>query len=154
MATLLDTGILLRLVDKKDALHAPVEEAVNLLIARQEDLVITTQNIAELWNVATRPLANNGLALLPTDVAKLYDDTIEPACAVLVETKFLPVVLRRLLTQYNVIGKQVHDARLVAMMLVWQVDNLLTLNDRDFRRYEPEGITIITPDSLSPPSPR
>lgn len=149
MATLLDTGILLRLVDKKDALHALVEEAVDILIARQEDLVITTQNIAELWNVATRPLANNGLALSPTDVATLYEDTIEPVCAVLIETKFLPVVLRRLLTQYNALGKHVHDARLVAMMLVWQVDNLLTLNDRDFRRYEPEGITIVTPKSLT-----
>jgi predicted nucleic acid-binding protein len=149
MATLLDTGILLRLLDKKDALHALVEEAVDLLIARQEDLVITTQNIAELWNVATRPLANNGLALPPTDVAELYDHTIDPMCAVLVETKFLPVVLRRLLIQYNAIGKHVHDVRLVAMMLVWQVDNLLTLNERDFRRYEPEGITIITPKSLT-----
>jgi predicted nucleic acid-binding protein len=139
MATLLDTGILLRLVDKKDAQHALVEEAVDILIARQEDLVITTQNIAELWNVATRPLANNGLALSPTDVAKLYEETIDPLCAVLVETKFLPVVLRRLLTQYSVIGKQVHDARLVAMILVWQVDRLLTINDRDFRRYEPEA---------------
>lgn len=135
-------------MDKKDSQHALVEEAVDRLIASQEDLVITTQNIAELWNVATRPRANNGLALSPTEVAKLYEDTIEPACAVLVETKFLPVVLRRLLSQYNVVGKQVHDARLVAMLLVWQVDRLLTFNDRDFRRYEPEGIAISTPASL------
>jgi len=148
MATLLDTGILLRVVDKKDSQHALVEEAVDRLIARQEDLVIATQNIAELWNVATRPFANYGLALSPTAVAKLYEDTIEPVCAVLVETKFLPVVFRRLLTQYNVIGKQVHDARLVAMMLVWQVESILTLNDRDFRRFEPEGIQVVTPESI------
>ncbi len=153
MATLLDTGILLRLVDKKDAQHALVEEAVGILIARQEDLVITTQNNAELWNVATRPFANNGLALTPTDVARLYQDTIDPVCAVLVETRFLPVVLRRLLTQYNVIGMQVHDARLVAMILVWQVERMLSINDRDFRCYEPEGITIVTPASVTQSSP-
>jgi predicted nucleic acid-binding protein len=35
MSTLLDTGILLRLVDKKDALHMLVEQAVDALIARQ-----------------------------------------------------------------------------------------------------------------------
>lgn len=153
MATLLDTGILLRLVDKKDSLHALVEQAVDILIARQEDLVITTQNIAELWNVATRPMVNNGLALSPIEVAKLYEDTIEPICAILVETKFLPAVLRRLLTQYNAIGKHVHDARLVAMMLAWQVENLLTLNERDFRRYEPEGITIVTPSIITASGP-
>jgi predicted nucleic acid-binding protein len=153
MSVLLDTGILLRLINENDPLHGDVERAVNALIIRQEDLVITTQNIAELWNVATRPVANNGLALSSTTIAKLYEDTIEPMCAVLIETKFLPVVLRRLLTQYNAIGKQVHDARLVAMLLVWQVDSLLTLNDRDFRRYEPEGITIATPASIIASSP-
>ena len=53
----------------------------------------------------------------------------------------------------RVSGKQVHDARLVAMMLAWQIDSILTLNDRDFRRYEPEGIRIVTPDSLTSASP-
>ncbi|HEX2474294.1 MAG TPA: PIN domain-containing protein [Lacipirellulaceae bacterium] len=151
MSVLLDTGILLRLINESDPLHADIELAVNALIFRREDLLITTQNITELWNVASRPTANNGLALSSTAIAKLYDDMIEPVCAVLIETKFLPVVLRRLLIQYNAIGKQVHDARLVAMMLVWQVDSILTLNDRDFRRYEPEGITIVTPASLVTP---
>jgi predicted nucleic acid-binding protein len=149
MSYQLDTGILLRLIDKKDALHAVVENAVDTLVVRQEELLITTQNMTELRNVATRPIANSGLALSPSAIAKLYEDTIEPACAIAVETKFLPIVLRRLLSQYNVVGKQVHDARLVAMMLVWQVENLLTLNDRDFRRYEPEGIKIVTPASLT-----
>jgi predicted nucleic acid-binding protein len=151
MPTLLDTGILLRLVDKEDAFHAPVEDAVDTLIMRQEELLITTQNIAELWNVATRPIANNGLALSPAAIAKLYEDTIAPMCQVLPEPDTLADELKRLLIQYGAIGKQVHDARLVAMMLVWQVENLLTLNDRDFRRYEPEGIKIFTPASLVSP---
>jgi hypothetical protein len=61
--------------------------------------------------------------------------------------------LKRLIATYCVIGKQVHDARLIAVMLIWQVENLLTLNERDFQRYAPEGITIVTPASLSTPSP-
>jgi predicted nucleic acid-binding protein len=151
MPTLLDTGILLRLVDKKDAFHALVEDAVDTLIIRREELLITTQNVAELWNVATRPIANNGLALSPVAIAKLYEDTIEPMCELLPEPDTLADRFKRLLLQYGAIGKQVHDARLVAMMLVWQVENLLTLNDRDFRRYEPEGITILTPASVVTP---
>jgi hypothetical protein len=70
---------------------------------------------------------------------------------VLVELGTLQVVFRRLLTKYSVVGKQVHDARLVAMMLIWQIDNVLTLNERNFRRFEPDGIAIITPASLIAP---
>ena len=153
MPFLLDTGILLRLVNENDPLHAEVEQAVDTLILRREDLLITTQNVAELWNVATRPVANNGLALSPADAAKVYQDAIEPLCGLLVEMDTLPDLFRRLLVQYDVVGKQVHDARLVAMMIVWQIENVLTLNDRDFRRYEPEGITVITPASIVTPSP-
>jgi predicted nucleic acid-binding protein len=148
MAVLLDTGILLRLVDAQDSRHAIVEQAVDTLIVRQEDLLVTTQNIAELWNVATRPVVNNGLALSPGEIARLYADTIEPMSAVLTETDALPDEFKRLLTQYGVIGKQVHDARLVAMMLTGRVNTILTLNERNFRRFEPEGITILTPASL------
>jgi hypothetical protein len=38
-----------------------------------------------------------------------------------------------------------HDARLVARMLVWQIENILTLNSRDFQRYQTEGINLVTP---------
>jgi hypothetical protein len=37
------------------------------------------------------------------------------------------------------------------MMLAWQIENILTLNDHDFRRYEPEGIKIVTPADLISP---
>lgn len=49
---------------------------------------------------------------------------------------------------YNVIGKQVHDARLAAMMLTWGVENILTLNERNFRRFEPESIYVVAPANL------
>ena len=151
MSFLLDSGILLRLADEHDPQHDLVETAVGILGNQREDLYITTQNIAEFWNVATRPAVNNGLGLPPATVAGLFDDTIEPICAVLVELDTLAVEFRRLLTKYDVIGKQVHDARLVAMMVSWQINNVLTLNERNFRRYEPEGLAVISPASLITP---
>jgi hypothetical protein len=126
-----------------------VQTAFAALGNRRDDLYLTTQNIAELWNVATRPIANNGLDLTPAAIAQSFQQAIEPFCKVIIETDTLPTEFRRLLLQYGVVGKQVHDARLVAMMLVWQVESILTLNDRDFRRYEPEGITVVTPASLA-----
>src|SRR3954463_16759059 len=119
MSFLLDTGILLRLIDKKDANHALVENAVDTLVIRRDELLITTQNIAELWNVATRPTANNGLALTSSSIAKLYDETVRPICQVLPETSSLANELMRLFVQYG--GRRQtstrrtsggHDARL------------------------------------------
>jgi hypothetical protein len=74
-------------------------------------------------------------------------------CSVLAENDGVFGELKRLVAQYAVVGKQVHDARLVAMMLAWRIDSILTLNDRDFRRYDPEGITIVTPTSLTTSGP-
>ncbi|HMP07764.1 MAG TPA: hypothetical protein PJ982_15545 [Lacipirellulaceae bacterium] len=137
MVLLLDTGILLRLIDAADPLHEMVERAVGILIGRQEDLLI-----------ASRPAANNGLGLSPSDVAALYAETLAPICATVGETDSTPFELLGLLSQYNVVGKQVHDARLVAVMLSWQINAVLTLNERNFRRFEAEGITIVTPSSV------
>src|SRR3954470_17583866 len=153
MRYLIDTGILLRIIDEQDPQHELVQNVFERLGRERHDAYITTQNIAELWNVATRPTANNGLNLSPAIISKLFADMIDPLCTVLTEPDILLSEFRRLLLQYNVIGKQVHDARLVAMMLVWQIDNLLTLNDRDFRRYESGGIKIVTPASLIASTP-
>jgi predicted nucleic acid-binding protein len=148
MRYLIDTGILLRIIDEKDRRHQFVQSAFETLGSQRHDLYVTTQNIAELWNVATRPIANNGLNLSPTTVSQLIQQAIKPFVTMLIEQDTLPAEFRRLLETYGVVGKQVHDARLVAMMLTWQIPNLLTLNERNFRRFEPEGITITTPESL------
>ena len=47
MAYLLDTGILLRLVDTRDQVHDVVRNAVEVLATQSEDLFVTNQNIAE-----------------------------------------------------------------------------------------------------------
>ena len=48
-------------------------------------------------------------------------------------------------SDYGVSGVQVHDARLVATMLVHDVTHILTFNTQDFIRYRPEGIIAIDP---------
>ncbi len=54
---------------------------------------------------------------------------------------------RRLVVAHSVAGVQVHDARLVAAMLVHGVPHLLTLNDRDFARYS--GISVVHPRNVA-----
>jgi predicted nucleic acid-binding protein len=43
---------------------------------------------------------------------------------------------------------QVHDARLVAVMLSNQMRHILTFNARDFQRYEKVGIRAVDPGDL------
>jgi len=43
---------------------------------------------------------------------------------------------KRLVVAYGVAGKQVHDARLVACMVVHNIGRILTFNTADFERYQ------------------
>jgi hypothetical protein len=54
---------------------------------------------------------------------------------------------REIVRDYRVTSVQVHDARLVAAMLVHSIPNLLTLNAADFARYA-DIITAVHPGSL------
>ena len=109
--------------------------------------VCTPQNIAEFWSVATRPsTARGGLGVTVEEAArrvrvteKIVDVVSEPANS-----------YRRwkmLVTRYNVSGRQVHDARLVAIMTALRIRRVLTLNDVDFRRYYPL-VTAVTPETV------
>jgi predicted nucleic acid-binding protein len=131
---LADTNILLRLAEPSDPDYTTVRSAVETLLARGEQLCYAAQNLVEFWSVCTRPIDRNGfgLSIAETDArAKL----IEARFRFLPDSERVHVEWRRLVVQYSVAGVQVHDARLVASMLVHGVPNLLTLNVRDFARY-------------------
>ena len=52
----------------------------------------------------------------------------------------------QLVDRYNVSGKNVHDARLVAAMLEHDISHLLTFNGKDFKRFD--EITVVDPASV------
>jgi predicted nucleic acid-binding protein len=60
MDVLADSGILLRLLEPSDPLHATIDQAVMVLHARGDRIVIALQNVAEFWNVCTRPATARG----------------------------------------------------------------------------------------------
>jgi predicted nucleic acid-binding protein len=148
MAYLLDTGILLRLANTVDPQHEVVSLAVQRLGDRHNNFMTTTQNIAEFWNVATRPTELNGLGFTADNISTALSRTVEPLCVVTREHSLHYKELKRLLRSYQVLGKQVHDARLVASMLTWKIPTILTLNAKHFKRFEPEGIVIATPETV------
>ena len=61
MSILADTNILLRRTQPDHPSHTLAVESVAKLLAANEPVYFTLQNMAEFWNVGTRPVANNGL---------------------------------------------------------------------------------------------
>jgi predicted nucleic acid-binding protein len=133
MAVLLDTNILLRLVQPHHP-NAPVAaRALRALRAGNEALHIAQQNIVEFWAVATRPIAANGLGYT-TEQAAAEVSALKRLFALLPELP-LQEEWERLVTHYRVSGKSAHDARLVAAMTVHGIESILTFNAQDFLRY-------------------
>jgi predicted nucleic acid-binding protein len=131
---LIDTNILLRIVDQTAKEHSVCVEALRVLDDRGEDLAICAQLMIEFWSVATRPSNANGLGLSPQRAA-FFLDGFTQSLKTLPEPADIAVYWRRTVEQYSVISKQAHDARLVALMDAHGVRQILTLNLADFARY-------------------
>jgi hypothetical protein len=61
---LIDTNILLRAATHSDPQHKLINDALTKLASDATALHYTHQNIAELWNVMTRPVSRNGFGLM------------------------------------------------------------------------------------------
>jgi predicted nucleic acid-binding protein len=142
---LVDSNILLRIARRDDPDHAIVDAALARLAEGGAVLYYTHQNIAEFWNVATRPVDRNGFGLT---VAEVEQETrvIEKGMVLLPDSEAVYHEWRRLVLAHSVSGVQVHDARLAAAMRVHRVTHLLTLNPDDFKRYT--HLTAVHPSGL------
>ena len=143
---LVDTGILLRMSRRDDPAHSIVDSALSKLGDSAAGLYYTHQNIAEFWNVCTRPLEHNGFGLSVVKTVKEVA-AIERMMIFLPDGEAVYKEWRRLVERHGVSGAKVHDARLVAAMMVHGVTRLLTLNVADFARYS--GITAVDPRDVA-----
>lgn len=151
MQYLLDTGVLLRVVNREAVLHDQVRDAIRLLKANGHIVVTTFQNISEFWNVCTRPIeARGGLGLTLDETARRLR-TVERIATVLPDSVATYARWKELVLLHGVMGTRVHDAKLVAAMTVHGLTHLLTLNPGDFARYP--GITVVTPEQVTASTP-
>jgi predicted nucleic acid-binding protein len=151
MVVLLDTGILLRLVDLTDPLHASVRAAVRAVKSRGDVLAMTAQNVAEFWNVCSRPAsARGGLGLSNAETNQRLR-LLERIVRILPDSAAAYSIWRNLVVSLAVSGVQVHDARLVALMQWHGTTHILTLNSADFARFA--GITALNPNMVTSAMP-
>jgi predicted nucleic acid-binding protein len=142
---LVDTNILLRLVQPDSPQYGIIRECTDRLWARGAELFYTSQNLAEFWNVCTRPADRNGFgfSVAETDERAVL---IEAKFSFAAESEATHQEWRRIVVAAKVSGIQVHDARLVATMQVHGIGNLLTLNGKDFHRFN--GISVHSPEEV------
>jgi predicted nucleic acid-binding protein len=148
MAYLIDSSILARLANATDAQHAVAARAVLELHRRGEVLHLTPQVLVEFRNVATRPVAVNGLGLSTVDT-EAQAATFETRFPLLAETPDIYPAWKALVGTLGVIGKQVHDARLVAICHIHGVTHLLTFNVGHFVRMAGFGPGLVVVDPAS-----
>jgi predicted nucleic acid-binding protein len=125
-------------------------DAVNAIATLRgwgEQLHIVPQNLIEFWNVYTRPLERNGLGHAAAE-AEAEVNRLKAFFSLLPDTSEIYQEWERLVVVYAVRGVNVHDAKLVAAMLVHGLTHVLTFNISDFARYS--EITAIHPTTVTP----
>lgn len=147
MLYLVDTNVLLRFADRAHPLHPTIRAAVRKLRTDGHSLRATPQNCVEFWNVATRPIERNGFGLTPATADQLLR-LVERLFPPLPDSATVYTEWRRLVVSFGVSGIQVHDARIVAAMIVHDVTHILTFNTTDFVRYGTRGIVAVDPTTV------
>src|SRR5579885_3535125 len=124
MRVMLDTNVLARLARPSDPDYLLAFRAVNALRAAGDELVIVPQCLYELWSVATRPTTKNGWGFSPSQAAAELAN-FRALFTVLPDVPAILPEWERLVVAHSVVGKNGHDARMAAAMLVHGVTHLL-----------------------------
>ncbi len=115
-------------------MNSDAANAISTLRGRGEQLHIVPQNLIEFWNVYTRPTERNGLG---RSVAETQAEVnrLKMLFPLLLDNQSIYQEWEKLVVAYGIRGVNVHDARLVAAMLVHGLTYILTFNISDFGRY-------------------
>lgn len=145
MKYLLDTNILLRLIEVRHPQHKETIEALKILRQQDCEFYILLQNVSEFWNVCTRSVERNGLGL-SIQLTDFYLARLERFFTLLPDIEDTYRNWRELVVNRAVSGAKVHDAKIVASMKAHNIQHLLTFNSDDFKRYS--EISVVEPTDI------
>ena len=148
MSYAIDTNILARSIEDAYPMRQIASDAVEILIKNEDIVCLFPQILYEFWVIATRPRDQNGLGMSSTE-AKTQCAEFEGIFSVMPDVRSIYGEWKSLVTQYEVMGKKAHDARIVAAMKVHNISHLLTFNGDDFKRFQ--EITVVQPNELLRP---
>lgn len=137
----IDTNILIYASDSKSPWHKKADEELKKAISGGIALFISPQVLREYLSVATRSVTHK--KAIPWEKIRSNHLRFQQVFKVLPEDIAIADKLGELVYKYHVSGKQVHDANIVATMIVHGIQSILTNNVDDFKRYE--GLIKIVP---------
>jgi predicted nucleic acid-binding protein len=146
MAHLFDSNTFLRLAEKNSPQRKTVRNAIRHLRNAGETLYYTPQVLAEFWNVCTRPASSRGGLGLSVEQTGRKADLIGKYFTILHDSPATFTTWRRLVSDLQIKGVQVHDAKLVASMIAHNIPHLVTFNVNDFLRFS--MVTAIDPTDI------
>lgn len=130
-----DTNILLRAMIPVMDHHAEAEALLQSMWERNTELWVSRQVIREYLVQATHP--NSFKPALTIEQVMVQMEIITTLFQIADENSAVTAQLLILLKTHPTRGKQVHDANLVAVMQVYEIDTILTLNVEDLKRFQP-----------------
>ncbi|MEO9223310.1 MAG: type II toxin-antitoxin system VapC family toxin [Mycobacteriaceae bacterium] len=131
----LDTNVLLAATDEARREHEQAVTAINDWPASGLVLYTSGQILREYLAVATRPVGQNGLGMARLDAVSNVR-ALRARLNILTEDTKVSDRLLELLETIECGGKQVHDANVVATMLVHGIDTIVTMNTDDFASFD------------------
>ena len=130
----LDTNVLLTATDVLRPLHLEAQRIFSKAGRQGFHLALSGQILREYLAVATRPVEANGLGLTVPDAVANVERFLEFA-NLFEETEAVALRLRELAKDFDVRGPRLHDANIVATMLVHHIPVLVTQNRKDFMGF-------------------
>ncbi len=129
----LDTSLIIAATVEAHPGHKASSAFVDAQVAQGRQMCISLQVCREFLVVLTRQPVSGRIFALEESLAAL--GVWLTGCQVLEEDLSVLQECLRLVQQFGVLGKQVHDCNIVATMMAHGVRYLATRNAVDFRRY-------------------
>ena len=126
-----DTNVLLTATDVLRPSHLQAKRIFSKASQQGFHLALSGQILREYLAVATRPVEANGLGLTVPDAVANVEQFLGFA-NLFEETEEVALRLRELAKELDVRGPRIHDANIVATMLIHRIPVLVTQNSSDF----------------------
>ena len=131
-----DTNVLLCATDRSREHHEEARRLIRDAGPSGYHLALSGQILREYLVVATRPVADNGLGLSIPEALHNVDQFSRPPTVFCDEPESVTARLRELTAACDLKGKRIHDANIVATMLVHGIRRLITENTDDFAVFD------------------
>ncbi len=131
-AVFVDTNLLVFATFDRAPWHAARRRVLEDLHASGRTLWVSRQVLRECLVQLTRP---QSFGTIPHAIGAAAVEALAAQFTIADENVLVSTMLIQLVKTHGVSGKQVHDANIVATMMVHQVPTLVSWNGRDFRRY-------------------